>query len=422
MNLFAEDYWIMATAGTCGAGCALVGSYLLLRRMSLLGDALSHALLPGLAVAFFLGGTRNIGIMSAGALISSLLTVVSIDLLSRVGRMSGEAATGVAFTAFFALGVLLITWVARDVDLDPGCVLYGQLEFVAFDTISIAGCLVPRAMVWMTMVLALNIAALSIFFKEIVLVAFDSAFATALGFSAWLIHYALLSLATITMVTSFQAVGSILVIALLIAPPATAYLYTDRVGRLMFLAVVFAVSASVLGYLLALYWNTSAAALIAVVAGAQFLLSVFVAPSYGVLAKSIRQFRITLRIVREDILGALYRSTEAERHASDVTCGAAASLVTRIAAFQLRRAGLIQGTDAVLSLTSKGEDVGRAIVRTHRLWESYLDKHLTLPLDHLHEPSDTAEHFTSGELRSDLAKEVACTIDPHGKKIPPDTL
>jgi manganese/zinc/iron transport system permease protein len=283
----ADDLWTIATAVACSVACALVGSFLVLRRLSLLGDAISHAILPGLALAFIMTQSRAPMPMLAGALVVGVLTAVLSVGLHRWGRVPEDASMGVVFTTLFAIGVILVTLVSRDVDLDPGCVLYGLIEFVPFDTRLIAGLPVPRALIWLGAMLAVNLALIMLFYKELKVVCFDPHLATAMGISAALVHYGLMTAVAATSVASFEAVGSILVIAMLIAPGATAHLLTDRLGRMLALASIIAALCAILGYALAVRFNTSVAGMIATVALAVFILAAVFAPRHGILRRHI---------------------------------------------------------------------------------------------------------------------------------------
>jgi manganese/zinc/iron transport system permease protein len=430
VHLRAEDWWTIATAVCCSVACALVGCFLVLRRLSLLGDAISHAILPGVAGAFLLTGTRDPLAMLAGAMAVGVSTSALSAGLHRWGRVPADAAMGVVFTALFALGVILVSLAASSVDLDPGCVLYGVLETTAFDTVTILGFELPRALVWLGSVLLVNAAVIALFFKELTITSFDPALAAALGFPVAAIHYALMTLVAGTCVASFEAVGSVLVVAMLAAPGATAHLLTDRLPQLLAIACLSAAASAFLGYVAALTLETSVAGSIAAVAGAQFLLAVVAAPRHGVLARWVSRARLALRIDREDLLGLLYRWEERARAASPAAPGPTRADLRRatrkapaaaLAFFDLRRRGLVTpGAGGVVRLTDAGRAAAAGVVRSHRLWESYLARHVPLPIDHLHAPSHRAEHFIGPELATRLRDEVGRDTDPHGTPIPGD--
>ncbi|MCU0689022.1 MAG: metal ABC transporter permease [Phycisphaerales bacterium] len=284
--------WTIATAALCAVACAIVGSLLMLRRQALLGDAISHAILPGLVVAFLISGTRSPLMMLAGALVAGLITAVLSTAVTRWtrGRVAPDAAMGVVFTTMFALGVILISIGPRNIDLDADCVLYGLIELAPLDRVEVMGLAIPRAMLWLGVMVLLNLAFLITFYKELKLLAFDESLArTLLGSTAAAgLHYGLITLVTATSVASFEAVGSILVIAMLVAPPATAYLLTDRFGRLLVLSAIIGVASAVGGYVLAVSVNTSVAGSIATMALALFVLAALFAPR-GMIARRLRR-------------------------------------------------------------------------------------------------------------------------------------
>jgi manganese/zinc/iron transport system permease protein len=284
---------------------------------------------------------------------------------------------------------------------------------------------IPRATAALAVVLAIDLALILVFFKELKIVAFDPYLARTMGFSVTLIHYGLMAAVAMTTVASFEAVGSILVVAMLIAPGATAHLLTDRLGRMLVLSAVVAIVSAVAGYVLAVYWNTSTAGMMSVAAGAQFALAVFFSPRYGYLSKLLRQAGLGLRILREDILGILYRWQEAGRDTAlprqQVLEMLGHGLGPRLAAWLLARRGQItRDGQGHLRLTPVGAAAAKSLIRSHRLWESYLAKHFEIPLSDLHERAEQMEHFVSPEIQTRLSNELTTHTDPHGRDIPGD--
>jgi manganese/zinc/iron transport system permease protein len=295
LSLTSGDVWTMATAACCSVACGTIGCFLVLRRLSLLGDAIAHAILPGLAVAFLLSGTRDLAPMLAGAVVAGLLTAALSAGLQRWGGVEPAAAIGVVFTTLFALGVVLISLVARSVDLDPGCVLYGLLEFVPLDTVTVAGVPMPRTFLWLAGMMLVNLLAIGVFFRELRLVSFDPALAAAMGISVGLVHHGLLALVTATAVVSFEAVGSILVVIMLVAPGATAHLLAERLAVMVVIAAAVAASAAMLGCLAAIWLDTSVAGMIAMASMGIFAAATLVAPRHGVVARWSRTRRPSLQ-------------------------------------------------------------------------------------------------------------------------------
>jgi manganese/zinc/iron transport system permease protein len=283
-----DDWWTLATAVVCCVCCAVPGCFLVLQRLSLLGDAISHAILPGLALAFFISGTRDAVPMLLGAAGVGVLTAALSTGLARWGKVPEDAAMGVVFTTLFALGVVMITFAARQVDLDPGCVLYGLIEFVAFDTRKVMGVEIPKAFVELSALLLAVASMVALFWKELRITCFDPALATSMGISAAVVHYGLMTTVAATCVLSFESVGSILVIAMLVTPAATARLLTDRLGRMVWLAAAIAAASACIGHAMAVRWNTSVAGMIASVSLGVFVVACIAAPRQGAVARLLR--------------------------------------------------------------------------------------------------------------------------------------
>ncbi len=219
------DIWILATASLVAVSCSMVGVFLVLRRMSLLGDAISHSVLLGIVLAYLAVGSRSVVAMMIGATVIGLLTAWLSNTLHRVSKLQTDASIGIIFTWFFAVGVILISVYAGQVDLDQECVLYGEIAFVPFDTVvwgeSDIG---PRAFWLILGVFLLNLLMVLIGFERFKLVAFHPALAVSLGVNVVFWHYLLMTMVSLTTVASFDAVGAILVVALLVIPASAAYL------------------------------------------------------------------------------------------------------------------------------------------------------------------------------------------------------
>lgn len=417
--------WTILVGALASVNCSLVGSFLVLRKMSLLGDAISHAVLPGIAIGFMLSGKITGPAIVLGALGMGVLTAILTQWLSQYARVSEDAGMGVVFTSLFALGVILINVAAKNVDLDAGCVLYGQIEFTSSKTLTLAGLDIPEAIISLGLILILIIAMLAALWKELKLSAFDSELADTLGFSSYLMHLLLMSMTAAVTVAAFESVGSILVVAMLIVPAATASLLTTRLFNMMIIAAGTGITSSILGYMLADAWNTSVAGMMAVCAGLLFTGAVFLSPSQGVILRLLRQIRLSLRVMREDVLGALYRA----REKSQLGLQQAALLQNKGSWLRqytmnvMKRRKLIHEVDGRIQLTQFGLQKAEQIIRTHRIWESYLQQNVALPADHLHSPAESIEHYVGPELLESLSADLnRPTADPHGKAIPGQTV
>ena len=296
MTWLPSDTWIVITGALCAMACALPGCFLVLRKMSMMGDAISHAVLPGLAAAFLITGSRASLTMFIGAAIVGVLTALFTQWISRLGNVDRGAAMGIVFTTLFALGLVLIRQAAHKVDLDPGCVLYGAIELTPEDNLILFGYLVPRAAVVAGSIFLLNLLIIMTLFKEFRLSAFDSGLSDTLGFSSNFLHYLLMVMVAITTVASFEAVGSVIVIAMLIVPAATALLLTHRLGFVLALSCVFGIASAFLGHLGAItvptwfgFVDTNTSGMMATMAGIIFLAVWILAPQTGLLAKLLRR-------------------------------------------------------------------------------------------------------------------------------------
>jgi manganese/zinc/iron transport system permease protein len=400
--------------------------------MSMMGDAISHAVLPGLAIAFLITGSRESLPMLLGAVIIGILTSFLVQGISRLSNLDKGATMGVVFTTLFALGLILIRQAADHVDLDPGCVLYGAIELTPLDTYDIFGFEIPRAALTNAGMLVLNGLFVLIFYKELKISTFDPALATTMGINATAMHYVLMTFVAATTVAAFESVGSILVIAMLIVPAACAYLLTDRLPIMLVLSLVIAAASAVLGHVAAInvpvwfgFRDTSTAGMMGAIAGTIFLLVFLFAPRHGVLSRMLSQTLLALKITRDDILGFLYRYNElATAEAmpikiSDLRSGLKQGFSVNLAVWDLRRKGRLSPDNGGVRLTSEGEQEGRGLIRSHRLWESYLCERLGACETDVHLTAHKLEHFTDPSMQTQLEQESGHpSKDPHQRHIP----
>ncbi|MEP2772217.1 MAG: metal ABC transporter permease [Fulvivirga sp.] len=263
---------IILAGSLVAISCGLLGCFLILRRMAMVGDAISHAVLPGIVIAFMLTGSRDSVTMLIGAGLIGIFTTFLIEFFHTKGKLQTDASIGVTFTWLFAIGVILISVFAGKVDLDQECVLYGEIAYVPLDLwITDSGTIMgPRVIYISATVLVILLAFIGFGYKELFLTTFDPAYASAIGISTVLWHYLLMGAVSLTTVASFEAVGAILVVALLIAPPATAYLLVDDFKKMMILTSILGVVVSISGYYLAAWLDGSIAGAMASIAGLLF--------------------------------------------------------------------------------------------------------------------------------------------------------
>ncbi len=426
------DGWIILAGALCAASAALLGNYLVLRRQSLLGDAISHAVLPGLAAAFLLTGERQGWGMFIGAAAVGILTVFLTEFTRHIGRVDEGASIGVVFTFLFALGLVMIVQAADQVDLDPECVLYGSIETSIFDRVEVSGFSVPRVVVTLSMTLVLNATFVCLFYRPLLVSTFDAQLARSQGIPTVLLHYSLAGLVAITCVASFESVGNILVVAMFVVPPIAAWLLTDRLTIMILLSVLIGVASAIFGHLMAIqipaWWgfrSTSTAGMMAVAAGVILASCVFLAPGKGLLPRLYRHWEVSLRILGEDVLAMLYRSELNGQESFDLSVLERSLLVTKIRArlviAWLSFRHLVDYQAGKLKLTQAGHGQAQNIVRSHRLWEHYLANEAGMASEFLHGGAEKLEHFTDREMRQRLVAESnSPDLDPHGSPIPPE--
>lgn len=445
------DTWIVLTAALAAVACALPGTFLVLRRQSLLGDALSHSVLPGIVLAYLMLGQlqasgwltetqahtwRHVALFFGAACTATLSGLLS-DILARVGRLDPSASLGVIYTAMFAAGLLLIRLVADSAHIDPDCVLYGNLESTVLDTVGQTG--LPRSVIINGGMVILNAGLLLIFFKELQICTFDPALANSLGISASWMNVCLLALTGATVVAAFESVGSILVISMLVVPATCGIMLSDRLANVLMLAATVAILSAISGHIGALLvpealrwllrWpelgDASTSGMMCVASGCLFIICWIASPRHGFIRQWRDRRQLQQRIVDEDFVAQLFRFEEAVPAPIAInTIGTAES--SRRKGFprpdlkRLIRQGWIFSTDKGPQLTPLGRGVAQNLVRSHRLWESYLAEHFQLSDLQLHSSAEEIEHFLPAELREKLAAELREPgRDPHGASIPP---
>jgi manganese/zinc/iron transport system permease protein len=352
---------IQLIASLVAVACAIPGVFLVLRRMAMMSDAISHTVLLGIVIAFFITKTINSPLLLIGAALMGVITVSLVELLSRTKLVREDAAIGLVFPAIFSIAVILISRFAGDVHLDTDAVLLGELAFAPFNRLRLFGLDVgPEALYTTGSILIINLLFVILFYKELKLATFDPALAAALGFAPAAIHYALMTLVSLTAVGSFDAVGSVLVVAFMIAPPASAYLLTDRLPRMLVYSALIGIFSAVGGYWLAHWMDASIAGSMATMTGISFLTVYLLAPERGLLAQARRRQsqRIEFALTMLTMHIANHTATqEAEAENQVVRLNEHLKWSAKFAMEVVsvaERQGLIQQKNGLLSLTSSG--------------------------------------------------------------------
>jgi manganese/zinc/iron transport system permease protein len=286
-----EQLVIIATGVLVSISCALLGAFLIARNMSMMSDAISHAILPGLAIAVLMTGERTTVHVVIGGVMTGILTVSLVEMLHRTRLIKEDSAIGVVFPALFSIGIILISQ-AGNVHIDTQHVLYGEIEYSPFDTLFWDSVNLGAKSLWALGILTIaNLVFIVLLYKELKLSTFDAALASILGFAPMLVHYLLMIMVATTAVVAFESVGAILVIALFIVPAASAYLLTDRLSIMIGLSVAIGAISAVGGYFMAAALDVSIAGAMATTTGIGFGLTWLLAPKRGLLTQWSKRSR-----------------------------------------------------------------------------------------------------------------------------------
>lgn len=403
-----------------GVCCGLLGGFIVVRRMALLGDALSHAVLPGVALGFLWNMTKDPVAILVGATLAGLLGTATVTAIVRTTRLKEDTALGLVLASYFALGACLVTMIQR---LPTGAksgidkFLFGQAAAIG-----------PADLAVMAAVAALTLVLLALFYKELLVLSFDASFARALGLPVRWLHHGMMLLLAFAVVISLQAVGAVLVSALLITPAAAAYLLTDRLHRMLALAALFGAGSGVLGAFGSfLTTGLPTGPLIVLAASAVFVGAFVAGPRHGVLARWWRRRALGARTARENTLKSIYRVLEDRAFRGEgVTLRELAELRRETMAETggfvraLERHNLATVSGDAVYFTPAGRARAQEIVRNHRLWELYLANSAEIAADHVHDDAEKIEHVLGEEAVLKLEKRLNyATRDPHGREIPP---
>jgi ABC-type Mn2+/Zn2+ transport system permease subunit/Mn-dependent DtxR family transcriptional regulator len=405
----------IAACAMIGATLGVLGTFVVLRRMALIGDALSHAILPGVVIAFIvlgatvghLDGMAGVWGLFLGALLAGLLTSVFIGWVSRHARAKEDSAIGVVFTAMFALGVVLISLQPKGTHFDLTCFLFGEaLAIKKQDFVSIA------------IVTPLVFAYILLGYRSLKMLSFDPQMASAAGVKVELLHYVFMGFLAAAVVAALRTVGVIMSVAMLVTPAAAAYQLTNRLSVMLVLSALFGSLSAVVGFLVAFAFNIPTGPAMVLMATFFFALSVLLAPEYGVLGKYLRRRSVRQHILEEDVLKCLQKGdgTRSQSELSKFLSSEQPSALKRaIAALQKQAMLTLEGE--TLRLSEAGAERAQMLVRSHRLWESYLASH-DMDASEVHPVAERLEH--AHELAEEIALEMGQPeTDPHGQPIPP---
>jgi manganese/zinc/iron transport system permease protein len=403
-----------------GITCGLLGCFIVLRRQSLLGDAIGHAVLPGVCVGFLAAGTRSTPALLLGALVAGLLAAGLIGLLQRTTKLKTGECMGVAFTGFYGLGIVLLKYIqnsgrAGQSGLDK--FLFGQIVGISFTDV-----------VYMLAISAATIGMVIIFWRSLAVSSFDESFAFSIGIPVRAIHYLLTALITVAIVISIQAVGVVLVAAMLVTPAATAYLLTDRLGRMAVLSAIFGALAGIAGAFLSLLGDDlPTGAFMVLGASTLFALAFLLSPRHGVVPRLVRLWERRRKTQAENLIRTLYvmmekRGTQDRRfgvHDVGAQRQESPAVVRKLWRTARVRGWVDPASRDPIVFTELGLEEARRVVRNHRLWELFLTQEAKLASDHVHADAEYIEHVLPKDVLRRLEQMLDHPIaDPHGKPIP----
>lgn len=401
------------------ASSAVVGTFTFLNKRSLIGDAIAHAVLPGICLGFIVAGTKNPLVLIIGAFITGWLSLVVVEYVTRKTRIKEDTAIGLVLSVFFGIGILMLTVIQKS-----GNASQSGLDHFLFGK---AAALVGSDLHAFLVVAVILLIAVYILFKEFSLLAFDKAFAKSIGYPVRKLELILTSLIVLAVVIGIQAVGVVLMAAILITPAAAARYWTDKITVMVLLASVFGAFSGLSGA----YISFVAPAMptgpwIVIVISTIAFISFFLAPKRGVIYRLIRQRVIQQTINNENVLKVMYQLGEENknffipRHLDEIIRRRTYEKPTLLAILRrLVRQGYIEQTGSLWSLSEEGKNKAQRVVKIHRLWELYLTTYMKIAPDHVHEDAETIEHLLTPELEAELEKQLGyARLDPHQTKIP----
>lgn len=411
----------LAGAVLLGISCGLLGAFLVVRKLALVGDTLSHAVLPGVAAGFLWNQTKDPWSIFVGAVAAGMLGTLTVGWIRRTTRLKEDAALGMVLAGFYAVGICLMTMIQR---LPTGnksgidTFLFGQAAAIATDDLWLMGSVTVAAG-----------ALIALFYKELLVTSFDAAFARSAGYPAQWVHHGLMLLVSFAVVSALQAVGVVLVAAMLVTPAATAYLLTDRFHRMLGWSALLGMGAGVGGCFVSfLGGDLPTGPTIVLTASAGFAGAFLFASRHGVVPRALRQRAATRRATRENALKAAYHVLEGRgfrgatvtmRELAEQRRETLEDALARVRSLARHGLAAVEGGGERFRLTEAGMLRAAEVVRNHRLWELYLTHAAQIAPDHVHDDAEEIEHVLGEDVVRQLERRLNyAATDPHGRRIP----
>lgn len=398
------------TSSMVGITCGVLGSFIVLRNMSLIGDALAHAILPGIFVAFLIVGYNVVGFF-VGSVLAGLMTAFGITWIQQYAQTKNDAAIGIVFTCMFAIGVMGISKISqRGVHLDLTDFLFG--EALGISDVDI--CMTAGVMIFVLL-------SVFIFYRYLFITTFQQTIAKTMGINVKTVHYFLMFLLSFAVVSALSSVGVILVVAMLITPSSTALLLANRLKNVIIISAILGLLSANIGMLISIIFDTNPGPAMAVTATAIYLLVVFLSPSKGLIFRYFRKLASRRTIEQEDILRQAIKQGAAVPLATEkigLKLGMSSTkLETHLS--KMLKSDILRQENNKIYLSQAGTHKANQLMRAHRLWESYLVSSMGMNDNEIHDEADRLEHHLSKEILDEVDASLGYPeIDPHGSPIP----
>ncbi len=413
IEMFQYPFVVRALIATCLVGlmCGVLGVFIVLRNMSLIGDALSHAILPGVVFAFMAFGYSTIAFFT-GSVLAGLVSVILMTWIQQNVNTKNDASIGIVFTAMFSIGVIGISAISQKdgVHLDLKDFLVGDINAISTEDIYLTFGICVYVLL-----------CIIVFYRYLFVTTFQPVIAETMGISVKTLHYFLMLLLSLAVVASIRAVGMILVVAMLITPAATALLLSDKLKKVIALAGFIGMFSAAFGLILSVYYNTPPGPAMVVVGALLYTITVFFAPKKGLVFSHFRKQQLQRKIQIEDILKQSLKLTQQndlslENLLQRVGFGKG-KLLQHLKSLQKQSMVLLKKDH--VQLTEKGVEQANRMVRAHRLWETYLVNRIGLTAEQIHEDAEKYEHLLTDELLDEMDAALNYPdLDPHGSPIP----
>ena len=412
ISILSEPWAIRAliTCSLIGIMYGVLGCFIVLRNMSLIGDALSHSILPGVFFAFILFGYSTVGFFM-GSVVAGLLTALLITWIQQNIKTKNDAAIGIVFTLMFSIGVIGISWLNNEggVHLDLKDFLIGSIMGISNEDIVLT-----------LLITAYTVGSVVLFYRYLFITTFQPVIASTMGISTKMVHYFLMLMLSFAIVAGLKIVGVILVVALLITPSSTALLLSNKLKNVIILSAGIGLLSSVMGLILSIIYNTPPGPAMVIVAATLYFAAALFSPEKGLVLRTIRSYRQRQKIEREDILRqAIKHNAQNPLTLAKLTdrLGFSIKKLKKHLKYLSENGVVIAGKE--ISLTAKGIGQAQSLVRAHRLWESYQVQTMGLSEGQIHDEADRLEHHLTDELLDEVDKKLGYPeTDPHGSPIP----